>query len=265
MSDSNRKFSSPRMLHGIVALASSAIVLAGCGASAPAALAPRTSTASYDGITTTLTLSRTTAPAGTPIPSILVIVNHTGRVIAFFSCLGDASLEVGIGDSAIPFNPPSGAIGCSTRLEPGRNAFRESISTDYQGCGGTGVPPCGSPPIIDTLPAGTYRTSIVWQDVPRSVPHPAPLTFTLTPSREGILQGIAYPCGMTMRAGSVFIRQGTRLVEQLAEFGNRYRDRLAPGRYTVSSLPRGAGDRAWTVTVLSDRTTTAPTIEDTCK
>jgi hypothetical protein len=63
----------------------------------------------------------------------------------------------------------------------------------------------------------------------------------------------------------VFIRQGETLVEQLAEFGFHYRDRLPPGRYTVSAPPRGASDRTWTVTVLPDRTTTAPTIEDTCK
>jgi hypothetical protein len=194
-----------------------------------------------------------------------VIVNHTGRVVSFFSCLGDASLEVGIGTAGIPFDPPSGAIGCSTRLEPGRNVFRETISTDYQGCGGAGVPTCGSPPIISSLPAGRYQTSIVWAQVPHAVPHPAPLAITLTPSREGILEGVAYPCGMTRVGGSVVIRQGARFVEQLAEFGFHYRDRLPPGQYTVSSPPRGAIDRSWTVVVLPDRTTTAPTIEDTCK
>jgi hypothetical protein len=215
-------------------------------------------------LTTTLTLSHTAVSAGTPIPSVLVIINHTGRAVSFFSCLGDASLEVGIGNAGIPFNPLSGAIGCSTRLGPRRNVFRESISTDYQGCGGAGVPPCGSPPIIRPLPAGPYQTSIVWEQVPHAVPRPAPLAITLTPSREGILQGVAYPCGM-VRTGSVVIHQGATLVEQLAEFGNHYRDRLPPGWYTVSSPPRGAIDRAWTVTVLPDRTTTAPTIEDTCK
>lgn len=260
------RFSKPRVLRGTLALAASAVVAAGCGATAPTSPVPRTtSTASHDGFTTTLTLSHTVVSAGTPIPSVLVIINHTGRAVTFFSCLGDASLEVGIGSAGIPFNPVSGAIGCFTRLGPGRNVFGESISTDYQGCGGAGVPPCGSPPIIRPLPAGTYQTSIVWEQVPHAVPHPAPLAITLTASREGILQGVAYPCGMARTAGSVFIRQGETLVEQLAEFGFHYRDRLPPGRYTVSAPPRGASDRTWTVTVHPDRTTTAPTIEDTCK
>jgi len=257
------RFSKPRVLRRTLALAASAIVAAGCGTTATPFVSRSTSTASHDGFTTTLTISRTAVSAGTPIPSVLVIINHTGRTVTFFSCLGDASLEVGIGNARIPFNPVSGAIGCSTRLEPGRNVFSESISTDYQGCGGQGVPPCGSPPIIRSLPAGAYQTSIVWQQVPHVVPHPAPLAITLTPSHEGILQGVAYPCGLG-RTGSVFIHQGATLVEQLAEFGFHYRDRLPPGRYTVSSPPRQI-DRSWTVTVLPDRTTTAPTIVDTCK
>jgi hypothetical protein len=260
------RLSRPRLFLGTLAFVVSSIVAAGCGATAPVSHAPKsTATASHDRFTTTLTVSRTAVSAGTPIPSILVIINHTGRAVSFFSCLGDASLEVGIGSARVPFNPLSGAIGCFTRLEPGRNVFRESILTDYLGCGGSGVPPCGSPPIIDPLPVGTYQTSIDWEQVPHVVPHPAPLTIMLTPSREGILQGVAYPCGMSWTAPSVVIRQGARLVEQLAEFGNHYRDRLPPGRYTVSRSPRGAIDRTWTVMVRPDRTTTAPTIEDTCK
>lgn len=223
------------------------------------------STAAHDGFTTTLTISRTAVSAGTPIPIVLVITNHTGRTVSYFSCLGDASLEVGIGNARVAFNPASGAIGCGTRLVPGRNVFRESISTDYQGCGGTGVPPCGSPPIIDPLPAGHYATSIIWSQVPQAVPHPSPIAITLTRSREGILQGVALPCGaMIARAGSVFIRQGGRLVEQLAEFGTHYRDRLAPGVYTVSRAPTRRVGRRWTVRVLPDRVTTAPTIENNC-
>jgi hypothetical protein len=267
MSDrSKNRLPKPRMLVRILALSISAIALAGCAAAAPTHPTPRgTSTASHDGFTTTLTLSHVAVSAGTSISSVLVIVNHTGHSISFFSCLGDATLEVGIGNAQVPFNPISGAIGCSTRLEPGRNVFRESISTDYQGCGGAGVPSCGSPPIIDPLPVGTYETSIDWQQVPHVVPYPGTLTITLTPTHEGVLQGVAYPCGMSWTAPSVVIRQGTRLVEQLAEFGNHYRDRLPPGRYTVSRSPKGANDRSWTVTVLPGRTTTAPTIEDTCK
>lgn len=259
-------FFASRFLCGVLLLAVPAVVAGGCDTAAPPSPLPRSSSTALNGeFTTTLTLSHTTVSAGTSIPSVLVIVNHTRRVVSFFSCLGDASLEVGISSAGIPFSPDSGAIGCSTRLEPGRNVFREEISTDYQGCGGAGVPPCGSPPLIDPLPVGRYQTSIDWQEVPHVVPHPAPLAVALTPSREGILQGVAYPCGTPRTAPSVIIRQGSRLIEQLAEFGDHYRDRLAPGRYTVSIPSEGASDRSWTVTVYPDRTTTAPTIGDTCK
>ncbi len=258
--------SGTRAAWATLAIVAWAVVGAGCGSTTPSAApphSPRTSsTASHDGFTTTLTTSRTAVSAGTPIPIVLVITNHTGRTVRYSSCLGDASLEVGIGNAKIAFDPASGAIGCGTRLVPGRNVFRESISTDYQGCGGTGVPPCGSPPIIDPLPAGHYETSIVWSQVPRVVPHPAPIAITLTASREGILQGVAFPCGVT--SGSVYIRQGGRLVEQLAEFGSHYRDRLAPGRYTVWRTPTRRVGRRWTVQVLPGRVTTVPTIANNC-
>jgi hypothetical protein len=248
-----------------LAALTSIVALAGCGSSATIATPPSNSrSASGDGFTTRLVIATTTVSAGQPISSRLVIVNHTRRSVSYFSCLGDASLEVGIASRTIPFNPASGAIGCNTVLHPGANVFKEDISTDYQGCGGSGVPACGSPPIIAPLPAGSYQTTIVWQSVPSRVPHPEPIAITLTRSQQGILQGDTTPCGAETRRGPVLVRQGKKVVELLAEFKGRYRDALQPGRYTLSASPMSAATRVWTVTVVASKTTTAPTVRVAC-
>jgi hypothetical protein len=253
----------------VLALAAltSTTALAGCGSAAPSA-APTSNwtTASGGGFTTKLVVDKTTVSAGQPISSRLVIVNHTGRSVSYFSCLGDATLEVGIASAAVPFNPISGAIGCSTVLHPGSNVFNGAISTDYQGCGGSGVPACGSPPSIASLPAGSYHTTIVWQSVPSRVPHPAPIAITLTPSQQGILQGDTTPCRAGMGRGPLLVRQGKTTVDlqAVSEFKGRYRIELAPGRYTLSGSPMNAATRVWTVAVTAGRTTTAPTVTVAC-
>jgi hypothetical protein len=255
-----------RLLLGVASLAAAGLVAAGCGTSSPTASAPAMTTTATDGrFTTTLAVRDLRVPAGAPIRSVLTIVNRTDHVVVIGSCATNASLAVGVASPSVPFRPVSGLVLCSTRLRPGANVFPETISTDYQGCGGDGFPPCGSPPVITSLPAGSYETSIDWDQVPSAIPHPAALAITLTTSRLGTLRGIAYGCGFSSVADSVAIRQGSRLVEHLAEFGDHYRERLAPGTYTVSSPPAGALDRSWTVRVRADQTTTVPTIEDTCK
>jgi hypothetical protein len=171
-----------------------AAALAACGTPEAANHPSRSTTASQGDFTTTLIVNRTRVPAGDPITGVLKILNHSGRTVNCFSCLGDATLLVGIGNDAIPFNPVSGAIGCSTRLHPGINVIKETLSTSYQGCGGSGVPPCGSPPIIRSLPTGSYHTEIEWQGAPSQLPHPPGISITLTKSAKGTLRGFAAPC-----------------------------------------------------------------------
>jgi hypothetical protein len=135
--------------------------------------------ATNNAFTTKLIVSRTTVSAGAKIPARLVITNRTGRDFTIYSCLGDATFEIGIGNSAVPFDPISGAIGCGTVIKTGVNVFPEKIWTSYQGCGGPPYPKCGKPPRITSLPAGHYRTDVIWVGVPSQIPHPDSIVITL--------------------------------------------------------------------------------------
>lgn len=246
----------------VPAVVAVAVALAGCGTPQATTRPSRSTTISRGAFTTTLRVSRTQVAAGDPISAVLTIVNRSGLNVSYFSCLGDTTLLVGIGNDAIPFNPASGAVGCSTRLHPGTNVFKETISTDYQGCGGGGFPPCGSPPIIHSLPPGSYHTVIEWQGAPSELPHPRGIPVTLTRSRKGILRGFAAPCPI-VSPRSVYIYRGNTLIEQLATFGGHYADSLDPGRYTVTLEKHPAAGPS--VTVHAGEVTTAPTLGVACR
>ena len=142
------------------AVLTAALALSACGAPATQAGGPAHSSAVRGHMKVTLIVSTTSQVPGRPIKSWLVFVNHTGKDIRVPQCEGNGVLTIGIGNLAVPFQPANGDVVCSTLIPKGRSVFPQTILTTYQGCGGPGVPACGTPPQLAPLPRGTYRTSI---------------------------------------------------------------------------------------------------------
>lgn len=180
-------------------------------APAPANAAPsgRAHSATTKDWTVTVWVSRTAVKAGTSIPATVTVDNRSGHPIAIEGCPG-IDYEMVAGNSTVPNSPVIPSVACSSTMSPGVHVFHTKVETIYMGCGGgDGSPPCGRPPGLLPLPAGTYQTQIVLPGARPSVPTPRPLTITLTsPARLSVPTSRARSCLETkiLTAGSTSLR-----------------------------------------------------------
>jgi len=156
-----------------------ALVFASVPSGAGAASSGTSHTARSKDWTVTVWVARTMTRAGVSIPAIVTVDNRTGHSAVIVGCPG-TDYEIVAGNSAVPNNPGIPLELCSSKMGPGVHVFHTKVLTMYMGCGGEGNPPCGRPPKLSPLPAGTYRTQLILPGAKHSLPIPQPMTITLT-------------------------------------------------------------------------------------
>jgi hypothetical protein len=178
-------------LAGIVAL--SALACAGC---APVSAGtgrqhPTMASGAGPSVTDALILDRARAPVGGgPIPGNLIIVNHSGRPITVLNAKGRHGgwVQVGLTNDRIPFNPPAAASSAPKITIPeGTNRIPVQVSTRYYECSEHGPgndrdsPAClgAHHDVVPTLPAGEYRTAVVFTVTSPTIPTPRGIRVTL--------------------------------------------------------------------------------------
>ena len=129
---------------------------------------------------------------GSPVHASVVIDNKTGRslVIKNFKCTVDGELRVGFSNTQVPFAPAFTDERClrQASLKNGISQFDVNVDTSYQSCierpagdqapHAVICPPSGGTP---ALPAGAYKTTIIWVGAPAGTVFPRPSAIVLRP------------------------------------------------------------------------------------
>jgi hypothetical protein len=139
-------------------------------------------------LTDRLELAKTRVVAGTTIRGQLVVVNQGKPFSVADACGGGPAMVILIGSLARqdPVIPACATV-AATDIAHGATKVAVTITTTYSGCSSEAgqpqgqpitTPPCMPPPqVIPPLPAGRYRTQVVWFS---PLPEPATVVVTLT-------------------------------------------------------------------------------------
>lgn len=166
-----------------VVAAAVAVAVAGCS-SAPSA-APR----APGRITLELHLATTRAVVGSTITGSAVLQNNTSRSLRVEAC-PQSWVVAGLVGRGVSFDPAftTGALDCFGTFRVGPHKSRSapiSIETTYDGCGGSGVPPCPGGNRFPLLPLGTYRVKVILTWLPKGTVVVEPAHVTLLSASTG--------------------------------------------------------------------------------
>jgi hypothetical protein len=153
----------------------------------------------------TISLDRTTVPAGTPIQGVATVDNRTGAPIAIPGGTCNGWLFVGISNARIFYSEFNGDVGCAAFNVPvAVSRYPITIGTTYQTCTQTPaqatytMPAClthGGRVSIPPLPTGSYHSTVLIT-IGRGL---APITVANTVTVTLIPPGSA----VTSRSGSI--------------------------------------------------------------
>lgn len=246
-------------------LASGALFLAGCGSIAT--VSPPSSSAK---VAVSIHLNRTTLQPGLTDRGVVIITNHSGRVLLIHDCRNRGGLVAGLTSSRVAYfvGPPLRGCHLIRTVGPGVTNFPTWISTTYQNCDTPRMPACNGLGPIE-LPAGKYQVRFPLAGLPRTTVVVSPAVKVLPPAwltslhgSQGSLLIAASPCvGTLMTANTklpgvkvVVIGQGHLVARRASSSGGAsFTLALAPGRYVVRT---DAHKRA-VVTVSTGRQTIA--------
>jgi hypothetical protein len=128
-------------------------------------------------------LESTRAVVGTTIHGTAVLTNNTHVRTRIDGECG-VLVQVGLVRRGVTFDPLSSGVACFSRfaVSPGHSySMPITVQTLYDGCGGNGVPPCGSGTHpIPELPLGTYAVKVVSVPLPKGTVVYVPPKVTLS-------------------------------------------------------------------------------------
>lgn len=199
-------------------------------------------------VTVAMRLDRTTVRPGLPDWGVVVVTNHSGRVLHIGGCANRRGLVAGLVSSRVTFDPGPPLRGChqNRAIGPGTTTLKTWVATTYQFCGVRGQPACHPGFGLSDLPPGRYRVRFPLAglplttkvELPESVTVQQPAWLVSLHGSQGSLLVAASPCAGTADSGNlpvtvVVIQHGRSLARGSARGGADFTFVLPPGRYVV--------------------------------
>jgi len=199
-------------------------------------------------VTAVMHLDRTTVRPGLPDWGVVVVTNHSGRVLHIHGCANRRGLVAGLVSSRVTYEPGPPLRGCHQlrAIGQGTTTFKTWVATTYQYCGVRGQPACHPGFGLYDLPPGRYRVRFPLAGLPLTTNVELPKAVTvLQPSwlvslhgSQGSLLVAASPCVGSYDSGNlpvtvVVIHDGRSLARRSARDGADFTFALPPGRYVV--------------------------------